>query len=125
MGKSHQQGGGGRPERRTKPLHDEFGVIREAMKILPTPDLKLALLEALAELEDNECHKHRSFPKTQLHKVMAVKQAIYRAYIDKISGWRLHLQYGSDGALHLKDIIEGQKHDDVLRVIEAKKDGYE
>jgi len=95
------------------------------MKILPTTNLKLALLEALAELEDNDCHKHRSFPGTQLHKVTGVKQAIYRAYIDKISGWRLHLQYGSDGALHLKDIIEGQRHDDVLKVIEAKKDRYE
>ena len=48
------------------------------MKILPTPGLKLALLEALAELEDNDCHKHRSFPKTQLHKVTGVNSTALR-----------------------------------------------
>jgi hypothetical protein len=106
-------------------LRDEFGVIREALKILPTNELKVAFLEALAELEDNDCHKHRQFPKTQLHKVTGVKQAVYRAYIDKTSGWRLHVQYGADGSLHLKDVIAGQQHDDVLRVIESKKERYD
>jgi hypothetical protein len=95
------------------------------MKVLPAAELKVAFLEALAELEDNDCHRHRSFPKTQLHKVTGVEKAIYRAYVDKTSGWRLHLQYGKDGALHLKDVIEGQEHDAVLRVIEAKKNRYE
>lgn len=125
----HKQGeereGRQQPPRRTKPLHDEYGVIREALKILPTDELKLAFLEALAELEDNECHRHRSFPKTRLHRVTGVKQAVYRADVDKVSGWRLHVQYGSDGALHLKDIIGGQRHDEVLAVIEAKKARYE
>lgn len=106
-----------------KPLFDEYGVIYEAMKILPD-DLKLDFLEALAELEDNECHRTRSFPKTRLHKVKGVKQAIYRADIDKISGWRIHLQY-LNGGIHLKDIIEGKRHDDVLEVIKSKKDRYE
>jgi len=55
-----------------KPLFDEYGVIYEAMKILPD-DLKLDFLEALAELEDNECHRTISFPKTRLHKVKGVK----------------------------------------------------
>ena len=55
-----------------KSLFDEYGVIYEAMKILPD-DLKLDFLEALAELEDNECHRTRSFPKTRLHKVKGVK----------------------------------------------------
>ncbi|MEG3437123.1 hypothetical protein V0288_08335 [Pannus brasiliensis CCIBt3594] len=53
-----------------------------------------------------------------------MKQAIYRADIDKISGWRIHVQY-IDGQIHLKDIIEGQKHDDVRDVIKSKKDRYE
>ena len=69
-------------------LCDKYGIIYEAMKILPNDELKLSFLEALAELEDRECHRTRQFPKTRLHKVKGVKQAIYRADIDKISGWR-------------------------------------
>ena len=106
-----------------KPLLDEYGVIHEAIRILPQ-DLKLDFLEALAELQDNECHRTRSFPKTRLHKVTGIKQAIYRADIDKISGWRIHIQY-IEGKIHLKDIIEGQQHDDVIKVIKSKKDRYE
>lgn len=75
-------------------------------------------------LEDNECHRTRSLPKTKLHKVKGIKQAIYRADIDKISGWRIHIQY-IEGKIHLKDIIEGQRHDDVIEVIKSKKDRYE
>ena len=59
-------------------LCDEHGIIYEAMKILPTNELKVCFLEALSELEDNECHRTRKFPKTRLHKVTGVKQAIYR-----------------------------------------------
>ncbi|MBK1988612.1 hypothetical protein A0J48_013865 [Sphaerospermopsis aphanizomenoides BCCUSP55] len=106
-----------------KPLLDEYGVIHEAMKILPE-ELKIDFLEALAELEDNECHRTRTFPKTRLHKVTGIKQAIYRADIDKISGWRIHLQY-IEGKIHLKDIIGGQHHDNVIEVIKLKKDRYD
>lgn len=105
-------------------LYDEYGIIYEAMKILPNDELKIAFLEALAELEDNECHRTRKFPKTRLHKVKGVKQAIYRADIDKVSGWRIHVQYINQ-EIHLKDIIEGQKHDDVIDVIKSKKTRYE
>jgi hypothetical protein len=38
-------------------LCDEYGIIHEAMKILPDDELKICFLEALAELEDNECHR--------------------------------------------------------------------
>jgi len=107
-----------------KVLLDEYGVIHEAMKILPDDKHKISFLEALAELEDNEAHRTRSFPQTRLHRVTGIKQAIYRADIDKISGWRLHVQY-INSQIHLKDIIEGQKHDDVLKVIKAKKNRYE
>ncbi|GBE94846.1 hypothetical protein [Nostoc cycadae] len=106
-----------------KPLLDEHGVIYEAMKILPH-ELKIDFLESLAELEDNECHRTRNFPKTRLRKVKGIKQAIYRADIDKLSGWRIHLQY-IDGKIHLNDIIEGQRHDDVIEVIKSKKHRYE
>jgi len=105
-------------------LFDEYGVIYQALKILPDDQLKIAFLEALAELEDNECHRTRKFPKTRLHKVKGVKQAIYRGDVDKVSGWRIHVQY-VDGQIHLKDIIEGQKHDDVIEVIKSKKARYE
>ncbi|GEM_PF-237740 len=108
---------------RDKPLYDEYGVIREAWKILP-PEFRDKFLEALAELEDNECHRQRSFPKTQLHRVTGSQEAVYRAYIDKISGWRLHIMY-EDGAIHLKDIISPEKHDPVIEVIKSKKYRYQ
>jgi len=103
----------------TLTLCDEYGIIYQAIKILPDDELKIAFLEALGELEDNECHRTRKFPKTRLHKVKGVKQAIYRADIDKVSGWRIHIQY-INGQIHLKDIIEGQRHDDVIEVIKSK-----
>lgn len=53
-----------------------------------------------------------------------MKQAIYRADIDKVSGWRIHVQY-INGQIHLKDIIEGQRHDNVIEVIKSKKVRYE
>jgi hypothetical protein len=105
-------------------LCDEYGIIYEAMKILPDDELKISFLEALAELEDQECHRTRQFPKTRLHKVKGVKQAVYRADIDKVSGWRIHVQY-VNGQIHLKDIIEGQRHDNVIEVIKSKKSRYE
>jgi hypothetical protein len=106
-----------------KRLLDEYGIIYDAMKMLPDAKLKIEFLEALAELENNECHRTRSFPKTRLHRVNGVKQAIYRADINKISGWRIHLQY-IDGNIVLKDVIEGSRHDDVIRVINTKKSRY-
>ena len=110
---------------RVKPLRDDFGVIREAMRQLPTDALKLAFLEALAELQDNECHRTRSFPRTRLHRVTGIKEAVYRADIDKISGWRIHIQYGKDFALHLKDIVPPSRHDNAIEAIRAKKIRYE
>ena len=106
-----------------KRLLDEYGIIYDAMKMLPDAKLKIEFLEALAELENNECHRTRSFPKTRLHRVSGVKQAIYRADINKISGWRIHVQY-IDGNIVLKDVIEGSLHDDVIRVINTKKGRY-
>ena len=106
-----------------KPLLDEYGVIYDANKKLPDSKHKLSFLEALAELENNECHRTRTFPKTRLHRIKKIKPAIYRADIDKISGWRLHVQY-RDGQIHLKDVIEGRRHDDVIKVIKAKKARY-
>ena len=47
----------------------------------------------------------------------------FDADITKISGWRIHLQY-VDGKIVLKDVIEGSRHDDVLKVIRTKKGRY-
>jgi hypothetical protein len=109
---------------RTNPLFDEWGVIFDAAKRLPNDHLRLDFLYALAELEDHECHRTRKFPKTRLHRVVGYKEPVFRADIDKISGWRIHMQYDY-GQVHLKDVIEGQKHDDVLGQIEAKKIRYQ
>jgi hypothetical protein len=106
-----------------KPMLDEYGIIHEALKKLPDQKLKVAFMEALAELEDNACHKTRSFPKTRLHRVSGIKQTIYRADINKVSGWRIHLQY-INGHIALKDVIEGRRHDDTLKVIKTKKGRY-
>lgn len=108
---------------RIKALYDEYGVIREAAKKLPDDRHKRQFLDALAELQDNECHRTRTFPATRLHRVTGIRQAVYRADIDKISGWRLHVQYEGD-AIHLKDVVEGKRHDDVVEVIATKKSRY-
>jgi hypothetical protein len=113
-----------------KKLLDEYGILLNANAMLSC-DLKISLIESLAELENNDSHIRRSFPKTRLHRVEGIKNAIYRADIDKISGWRIHLQYrknksdGEGGVLVLKDIIEGKKHDDVIEVIKSKKERYD
>ena len=106
-----------------KPMLDAYGIINEALKKLPDNKLKVEFLKSLAELEDNACHRTRQFPKTRLHRINGVKQAIYRADIDKISGWRIHLQY-EDGKIVLKDVIEGKRHDDTIKVIKTKKGRY-
>ena len=106
-----------------KILVDEYGIINLACKILPSVDFKIKFLEALAELEDNYAHKNWQFPKTKLHKVAGVEETIFRGYIDKISGWRIHVQY-ENNQIHLKDIIDGQKHDSVIKNIQSKKMRY-
>ena len=108
-----------------KALLDAYGVIYDAQKSFPDARHRLQFLEeALAELENNECHRTKTFPVTRLHKVTGVKQAIYRADVDKISGWRIHLQYSNDGVLHLKDLVSGSQHDNVVDVIKSKKIRY-
>ena len=109
-----------------KQLLDQFGIIHEANKILPNVDHKIQFLEALAELEDNDCHKKSNFPKTRLHRVTGYEKYIYRADIDKISGWRIHGQYDKKTKQFvLKDIISGQQHDDVNKIIKSKINRYD
>lgn len=105
-----------------KGLIDDKGVILKANKILPN-ELSKDFIEALAELEDNEAHRTITFPKTRLHKVEGAKD-VYRADIDKISGWRIHVMYGSDKRIHLCDILEGKEHDRVVKAIKNRKELY-
>lgn len=106
-----------------KVLADHFAVILDAHQRLPDDRHRLQFLAGLAELENNNSHKLRSFPVTRLHKVVGTKKAIYRADVDKVSGWRFHVQY-VNGDLHLKDLISGALHDKVLNVIHSKRDRY-
>jgi hypothetical protein len=108
-----------------KALLDEYGVINEANKILPSDELRIDLVKAIAELEDYGCHRRRQFPHTRLHKITGFKQAIYRADINKQSGWRIHVQYSTNQQIHLKDVIKGSRHDDVIQVIKAKRHRYD
>lgn len=109
-----------------KQIFDQYGILYEANKVLPDDKHKLQLMEVLAELEDNANHVSRSFPKSRLHRVKGYEKAVYRADIDKTSGWRIHLQYNDKtGQLWLKDIIAGKFHDDVIDVIKSKKIRYD
>jgi hypothetical protein len=121
--RSPQRHGGKGNVKIPNPIFDEWGVIRDAHNKLPSTELRAAFLAALDELENNECPRRRNFPRTRLHKVVGYKEPVYRADADKISGWRIHLQYDG-GEIHLKDLIEGQKHDDVLEQIKTKKERY-
>ena len=106
-----------------KGLIDDKTVIQKANKILPD-ELCRGFLEAIAELEDNEAHRKREFPKTRLHKVEGDKD-VYRADIDKTSGWRIHIMYGSeDKRIHLCDVLKGKEHDRVQMVIKKRKNLY-
>jgi len=107
-----------------KGLVDNHGTIYECNKKVPE-EYRIKLLEVLAELEDNECHKLRSFPKSQLHKVTGADK-VYRAYIDKISGWRLHVQYGEDKRIHLCEVLDPADHDrgTKKKLMKQKKEKY-
>jgi hypothetical protein len=107
-----------------KGLVDDHGTIYACNKKVPE-EYRIKLLEVLAELEDNECHKLHSFPKSQLHKVTGADK-VYRAYIDKISGWRLHVQYGEDKKIHLCEVLEPADHDrgTEKKLIKQKKKKY-
>jgi hypothetical protein len=107
-----------------KGLVDDHGTIYECNKKVPV-EYRIKLIEVLAELEDNECHKLRLFPKSQLHKVTGADK-VYRTYIDKISGWRLHVQYGEDKKIHLCEVLEPADHDRGIRkkLMKQKKGKY-
>lgn len=108
-----------------KGMVDDHGTIYMCNKKLPK-EFKLKLIEVLAELQDNECYVKQQFPKSRLHKIVGVKN-VYRADIDKISGWRIHVKYGDDKRLHLCEILDPNDHDrgTKSKVIKLKKNKYD
>ena len=107
-----------------KGLVDDNGTIFQCNKILPEEYVS-QFFEVLTELEDNECHRTKQFPKSKLHKVTGAKN-VYRVYIDKISGWRMHVLYlyGEDKRIHLCEVLPPKEHDRVLSNIKSKKNKY-
>lgn len=107
-----------------KGMIDDNGTIYICNKKLPD-EFKPKLIEVLAELQDQECHAKHQFPKSQLHKIEGANK-VYRAYIDKISGWRLHVQYGKDHRLYLCELLTPAEHDRGTKnkVLKQKKSKY-
>lgn len=109
-------------------IYDETGVIKEAMDILPE-DHKILFLNLLAELENKNYHIKKEFPTARVHKVKGIDKTIFRADINKSSGWRLHFQYSAYKELKdtivLKQILEGQKHDILNHIIKKNKNRYD
>ena len=107
-----------------KGLVDDHGTIYECNRKIPE-NYKIQFLEVLAELEDNECHKMHSFPKSQLHKIEGADK-VYRAYIDKVDGWRLHVRYGEDKKIHLCEVLAPKAHDrgTKKKIMKQKKKKY-
>jgi len=103
---------------------DEYGVFKDACDNLPE-DLRYEFLKSIKELEDNTAHKNRQYPQTRLHKIEGIKKSIYRADVTKISGWRIHVQFGENNFIRLCDLVEGEEHDNTLKVVAAKKQRYQ
>lgn len=110
---------------RNKQLKDDLGILYQTYKILPEELIKDAL-KAIAELEDEECHKTRTFPHTQLHKLVGLPKkadAIYECYINKISGWRYQVRY-KDNYLELLNISSRKEHDNLGKVVKSKMNRF-
>jgi hypothetical protein len=106
-------------------LRDPHGVIYEAVEILPDTKHKVGLVETLAELEQASRYMNKDFPKARMHKVAGIKQDVFRADINKHSGWRMHVQHSIDGKhLILNDVLEGKEHDAVVRLIKTRLHRY-
>ena len=108
-----------------KSLKDQTGSFAKAYKIIPD-NLYSDFFKAIAELEDNECHRSRSFPHTRVHKISGTPKGmdVYRAYINKISGYRIHFKYGEGGFIELCDILAKEEHDEASEVVKKRKGRY-
>ena len=109
---------------RNKPLLDDLGVIRKAVKILPDVRHKVAFLEALDELENHECHRTQIFPKTELTRLRGITPAVYHGYIIKTSGWRFHATLTDAQQVRLADVLTGDEHDDFFKVVRTRRQRY-
>ena len=107
-----------------KRMLDKTGIIYESEKELPE-EYKMRFLSVLAELENNECYKKREFPVSQLHKIEGI-EGIYRAYVDKISGGRIHIKYNKKRqTVELVELLKPSEHDrGTQKKTMKKKKGY-
>lgn len=108
-----------------KALRDENGIIRKAYNNLPKEYIEDALC-ALAELEDNECHRTHTFPHTQLHLLKGLGkglEGIYECYIDKTSGWRFQVKYNNP-YIDLINLSSPGEHDRIGKVVKSKKNSF-
>jgi hypothetical protein len=108
-----------------KALLDKYGIIRKAAKVLPDKRHRLAFLEALDEIETYECYRTRRFPKTEAKILAGIKPPIYRAYIEKTSGWRLHFRLNEAQQVQLADVLTRQEHDDWRDKVTERRWRYE
>jgi len=100
---------------------DDDGLIGRAKKLLPE-DLMPDLIDAIAELEDNSNFVHRTFHHTKLHLMKGQETPVYIAYVDKISGWRILVQYGEErNEIRLKKLITGEEHDRMANAVKSNK----
>lgn len=107
-----------------KGLVDDFGVIGQVCNDVPE-EYHEHFLKALAELEDNDSHVHRSFPISRIHKMDGTGSlSVYRFDVDKISGWRVYAQFGNDNRLHLCGLSEPSEHDDIPGYIKAHRASF-
>lgn len=106
-----------------KKLKDEHGCILSAYEKLPSR-LVENFVRTLAELENNDNHAAHSFPFSNLHKIRGINKSVYRAYIDKTKGWRLHVQLIEGGYLYLNEVLPPNEHDDAAKVVKMRKDKY-
>lgn len=106
---------------KVKPLKDGLGVITKAYKILP-PEFRDDFFESVSELENNDNHINRT-QRLRIHKIEGTNN-VYRADVDKNSGWRIHFKYNNDNYIKLCDVLTRQEHDSCLKKIHDRKNRY-
>lgn len=69
------------------------------------------LISVIAELQGERAHENHHFPKSELHKQQG-QRGLWRAYIDKTSGYRLILKIEKrEKKIFLLGITDKEEHD--------------
>lgn len=86
------------------PLIDDRGIIRQALEVFSEPQT-LKFLAALAELQNPQSYKNKSFPLSRLKRLKGTQSNIYTIDIDPTSKWIFYIQY-QDGNLYLRELYK-------------------